>query len=78
MIKVTYWGRPKRPIVIEKYTLYVSTCKGKRQKWAGECNESIEIENRINRYIQNNDYVSAKIVCCYDAGCFVKYVKYTR
>ena len=77
MIKVTYWGKPKKYVEIKKYTLYVNTCKGKKQKWAGECSERIEIDNRLEKYIKNNEYVSATIVCEYNGGQYNEYIKYT-
>lgn len=77
MKKVSYWGKPKRDVKVTLYTLYVNTQKGKRQKWAGECAERIEIDNRLKRYFENNDYVSATIVCKYEDGVYNEYVKYT-
>ena len=76
MKETTFWGKPKKDVEISYYTLYVSTRKGKRLKWAGECPERIHIDNLIKRYIENNDYVSALIVCKYKGGQFNEYVKY--
>ena len=78
MKKITYWGKPKQPVEITKYTLYINTCKGKKQKWAGECDERIEIDNRLKKYIENNDYVSATIICEHDGGHYIEYLKYNR
>lgn len=78
MKTTTFMGKPKVDVKINLYTLYVSTCKGKRLKWAGECPERIHIDNLLKRYISNNDYVSAMIVCKYDGGCFNEYVKYRK
>lgn len=78
MQKITYWGKPKHSVEITKYILYINTHKGKKQKWAGECSERIEIDNRINKYIENNDYVSATIVCKYINGQYIEYVRYSK
>lgn len=77
MKKVSYWGKPKRDVKVTLYTLYVNTQKGKRQKWAGESAERIEIDNRLKRYCDNNDYVSATIVCKHEDGVYNEYVRYT-
>lgn len=73
MKKVSFWGNRNQKVIY--YILYVSTQKSKRQKWAGECEERIEIDNRINKYIENNDYVSAKIVCVCETGQYIEYIK---
>jgi hypothetical protein len=78
MKKVSYWGKPKHNVSVNLYTLYVGTQKGSRQKWAGECSERVEIDNRLNRYFENNDYVSAKIVCKYKQGQYIEYIKYCK
>ena len=78
MKKISYWGKPKNNVKITNYILYVNTCKGKKQKWAGECSERIEIDNRLKKYFQNNSYVSATIVCQYIGGQYIEYIKYTN
>lgn len=78
MKKVTYWGKPKNNVKVTCYTLYVSTRKGKIKKWAGECSERIEIDNRLNKYFKNNYYVSATIICKYDNGQYIEYITYTK
>ena len=63
MMKVKYSGfKDTLKSGIKKYTLYVSTQKGKQRKWAGESYERAEIDSRLNRYCRNNDYVSALII----------------
>ena len=74
-MKVTYFGKPKRDVEVIYYILYVSVEKGKRSKWAGECSERIEIDNRLKRYFVNNNYVSAKVICKFDGGEYVEYIK---
>lgn len=78
MKNVTYFGKPKYDVEVTYYTLYVSTKKGKRQKWAGESEERIEIDNRLKRYFENNNYVSAKIVCRHKNGQYVENIVYIK
>lgn len=78
MKKITYWGKPKKYVEITKYILYVNTCRGKKQKWAGESFERVEIDNRLKKYFDNNSYVSATIVCQYNGGQYIEYIKYTN
>lgn len=74
-MKKTIFGK-ERPEKAKLFTLYVSTQKGKRQKWAGECSERIEVDNRLKRYFKDNDYVSAKIVVeCTDGQYIEEYRK---
>lgn len=79
MIKKTFFGKPKSNVDVILYALYINTEKGKKSKWAGECAERIEIDNRINKYIENNDYVSATIICKYkEKGKNCSYNEYVR
>lgn len=71
-------GKPNRKIEVTFFTLYVNTQKGKKQKWAGESNERIEIDNRLNRYFENNDYVSATVVCKHKDGQYLEHIIYTK
>lgn len=76
MKKVTYMGN--REVEVTYYVLYVNTQKGKKQKWAGECDERIEIDNRLKRYFENNDYVSATVVCKHKDGHYLEHIRYTK
>lgn len=52
------------------YTLYISTKKGKRRKWAGEREtlHDIEILIRQNYLDKGFDYISANIIVKYTTG----------
>ena len=67
-----------REVVVTYYVLYVSAQKGKKKKCAGECNERIEIDNRLNRYFENNDYISATVVCKHKDGQYLEYIIYNK
>lgn len=60
-------GNKGEPI---KYTLYISTAKGKRRKWAGERETLKDIDILIQQNYLNKEfiYISANIVVEYIDG----------
>lgn len=60
-------GNQGEPI---KYTLYISTAKGKRRKWAGERETLKDIDILIQQNYLNKEfiYISANIVVDYIDG----------